>query len=45
MNTFEGQDNKEVVKLCRGNNCFLIILSYNLTSKFQPLDIMFDMNC
>ena len=39
MNTFKRQDNNEVAKLCRKNNCVLIIVSHNLTNKFQPLDI------
>ena len=39
MDTFKGQDNNEVVKLCRKNNCALIIVPHNLTNKFQPLDI------
>ena len=39
MDTFKGQDNDEVTKLCRKNNCALIIVPHNLTNKFQPLDI------
>ena len=39
MDTFKGQDNDEVAKLCRKNNCALIIAKHNLTNKFQPLDI------
>ena len=39
MDTFKGQDNNEVAKLCRKNNCTLIIVPHNLTNKFQPLDI------
>ena len=39
MDTFKGQDNDEVAKLCRKNNCALIIATHNLTNKFQPLDI------
>ena len=39
MNTFKRQDNNEVAKLCRKNNCVLIIVPHNLTNKFQPLDI------
>ena len=31
MDTFKGQDNNEVAKLCRKNSCAL--------NKFQPLDI------
>ena len=41
MNTFKGQDNEEVAKLCCENNCVLIIVPHNLTNKFQPLDITF----
>ena len=37
MDTFKGQDNDEVAKLCRKNNCALIIFPHNLTNKFQPL--------
>ena len=39
MDTFKGQDNDEVAKLCRKNNCALIIVPHNLANKFQPLDI------
>ena len=39
MDTFKGQDNYEVAKLCHKNNCALIIVPHNLTNKFQPLDI------
>ena len=39
MDTFKGQDNDEVAKLCRKNNCALIIVPHNLTNKFQPLNI------
>ena len=39
MDTFKRQDNNEVAKLCRKNNCVLIIVPGNLTNKFQPLDI------
>ena len=42
MDTFKGQDNEEVAKLCRENNCVLIIVSHNLTNKFQLLDITFN---
>ena len=42
MDTFTGQDNEEVTKLSRENNCVLIIVSHNLTYKFQPLDITFN---
>ena len=39
MDTFKGQDNEEVAKLCCENNCVLIIVPHNLTNKFEPLDI------
>ena len=39
MDTFKGQGNDEVAKLCRSNNCALIVVPHNLTNKFQPLDI------
>ena len=39
MDTFKGQSNDEVAKLCRKNNCALIIVPHNLTNKFQQLDI------
>ena len=42
MNTLVGNDNEEVAKLCRENNCVLIIIPHNLTYKFQPLDISFN---
>ena len=42
MDTFKGQDNEEVAKLCREHNCVLIIVPHNLTNKFQPLDITFN---
>ena len=39
MDTFKGKDSDELAKLCRENNCDLIIVPHNLTNKFQPLDI------
>ena len=39
MDTFKGQGSDEVAKLCRKNNCDLIIVPHNLTNNFQPLDI------
>ena len=39
MNTFKGQDNTEVAQLCCKNNYAFIIVTHNLTNKFQPLDI------
>ena len=38
MDLFKGQGNDEVAKLCRQNNCALIV-PHNLINKFQPLDI------
>ena len=38
MNTFKGQDNKEVAKLCRENNCVFIIVPH----KLHLLDIVFN---
>ena len=42
MDTFKEQNNEEVAKLCRENNCVLIIVPHNLNNKFQPLDITFN---
>ena len=42
MNTFKGQDNEEVAKPCRENNCVLIILPHKLTNKFQTQDLTFN---
>ena len=39
MDTFKGQDNADIKKLCLKNDCELVIVPYNLTNKFQPLDI------
>ena len=39
MDTFKGQDNDEMKRLCAKNNCELVIVPHNLTNKFQPLDI------
>ena len=39
MDTFKGQDNDELRKLCMGNNCEVVIVPHNLTNKFQPLDL------
>ena len=39
MDTFKGQDNAEIKALCLKNDCELVIVSYNWTNKFQPLDI------
>ena len=39
LDTFKGQDNEEMKRLFAKNNCELVIVPRNLTSKFQPLDI------
>ena len=39
MDTFKGQDNEEMKRLCAKNNCELVIVPHNLMNKFQPLDI------
>ena len=39
MDTFKGQDNDTLKKLCAENNCDIIIVPHNLTNKFQPLDL------
>ena len=41
MDTFKGQGNNEVAKLCR-KSCALIIVPHNLINKFQSLDITVD---
>ena len=37
--TFKGQDNNTLKESCYRNNCEVVIVSHNLTNKFQPLDI------
>ena len=39
MDTFKGQDNDTLKKLCSKNHCEVVIVPHNLTNKFQPLDI------
>ena len=39
MDTFKGQDNDTVKKLCAENSCDVVIVPHNLTNKFQPLDL------
>ena len=39
MDTFNGQDNEEIISLCWENNCELVIVPHNLTNKFQPPDL------
>ena len=37
MDTFGGQDNDDLKKLCAENYCQVVIVPHNLTNKFQPL--------
>ena len=37
MDTFKGQDNDKLKKLCAENNCDDVIVTHNLTNKFQAL--------
>ena len=39
MDTFKGQDNDALKKLCAETNCDLVIVPHNLTNKSQPLDL------
>ena len=39
MDTFKVKDNNEMKRLSTKNNCELVIVSQNLSNKFQPLDI------
>ena len=39
IDTFKGQDNDELRKLCISNNCEVVIVPHNLTNKSQPLDL------
>ena len=39
MDTFKGQDNEEMRRLCAKNTCELVIVQHNVTNKFQPLYI------
>ena len=39
MDTFKGQDNYRLRKLCSVNYCEVVIVTHNLTNKFKPLDI------
>ena len=39
MDTFKGQDNDILKKLCSENRCEIVIVPHNLTNKFQPLDL------
>ena len=43
MDTFKGQDNEEEAKLCRENNCVLIIVIHNLYITYiLAVDITFN---
>ena len=39
MDTFKGQENDRLRKLCAESHCEVAIVPHNLTNKFQPLDI------
>ena len=39
MDTFKGQDNDTLKKLCAANNYDVVIVRYNLTNNFQSLDL------
>ena len=39
MDTFKGQDNDTLKKLCAENNCVVVIKPHNLTNTFQPLEL------
>lgn len=40
IDTFKEQDNDAVTDLFTDNNYVIVIVSHNLTNKFQPLEIM-----
>ena len=39
MDTFKGQDNDTLKRLCTENSCDVVIVPHNLTNNFQPLDL------
>ena len=39
FDTFKGQDNDTLKKLCADNQCIIVLVPNNLTNKFQPLDL------
>ena len=40
MDTLKGQDNDVILHLCEKHMCQVVIVSHNLTNKFQPLGII-----
>ena len=40
MDTLKGQDNDVILDLCEKHMCQVVIVSHNLTNKFQPLGII-----
>ena len=44
MDTFKGQDNDILKELSSENNCEIVIVPYNRTNKFQPLDTVLSAN-
>lgn len=40
IDTFKEQDNDAITDLFTDNNYVIVIVSHNLTNKFQPLEIM-----
>ena len=39
FDTFKGQDNETLKKLCADNHCIIVLVPNNLTNRFQPLDL------
>ena len=39
MDTIKVQDNDDLRKFCSKNNCEIVTILYNLTNKFQSLDL------
>ena len=39
MDTFKGQDNDTLKKLCAENKCDVVIAPHKFANKFQPLDL------
>ena len=40
MDFFKGQDNDVILDLCEKHMCQVIVVSHNLTNKFQPVDLL-----